>query len=415
MEARPTRETFMDQVNCRYCDIISRRDKAYHVRHADHALNSSHPRCDFHWRFDCSVCGTPRHFHAVAFCPQAEKFYCLDCAAEYRAPREDFWDWSYYYRLRCPWCDEWHAALDYLEHAGEHPWQLKPEWLREKVGMSRKEQIPPPWDFKTWPAEEVSDEDIKRSWNDVAEWWVSLYNPRGDLNREWVIDPVLLAYLGDVDGLRVLDAGCGAGYLARILAQHGARVVGVDISGGLLSKALKEEARDPLGIVYHEGDLSDLSFLDAGSFDAAVSNVVLQDVRRCGDAIAEISRLLRPGGRFIFSITHPAFDRPPGQWVKDPEDSERVEERRGFVVGEYFSRMAVSWAPRGKVGAVGFHRPLRDYFEALTNAGLVVRKLEEPLPSDEALERHYRAMADFRIAPNFVVIEALKLDARRSA
>ncbi len=400
----------MNQRECRYCEAIGRQDEAYQVKRANHALDTSHPRCDIHWRFECAECRKAWHFHAVAYCPQAEEFYCLHCSQAYRAPREEFWDWSYYYRLRCPWQDEWHAALDYLEFMGEHPWQLRPECLREKVGMSPEEEIPPVWDFHTLPVNEVGDEDIRRGWNDVAKWWMSRYNPRGDINREWVIDPVLLDYLRDVHGLSVLDAGCGTGYLARILAQEGARVVGVDLSSGLLSTAKQEEAREPLGIEYHEGDLSDLSFLEDGSFDAAVSNVVLQDVRRCSEAIAEIYRVLRPGGRFIFSITHPAFDRPPGEWIREPEDSERVEEWRGFLMGEYFAREAVSWSPHGMPGAIGFHRPLRDYFQALSDAGFFVRRLEEPLPGEEALVKHYRSMADFQRAPNFVIIEAVKLD-----
>lgn len=405
----------MDRGNCRYCEAIVKQDSTYPVRQAQHGLDSSYPRCDFHWRFECAVCNRPRHFHAVAYCPEAQKFYCLHCAEEYRAPLETFWNWSYYYRLRCPWDKGWHPALDYAEYVGEHPWRLKPTWHREKIGISTEEEIPSLWDLQTLPADEVSDEDIRRSWNDVAAWWLSRYNPMGDLNREWVIDPVLLDYLGDVHGRRVLDAGCGTGYLARILAERGATVVGVDLSSGLLSKARREETKDPLGIAYHEADLSDLSFLEDRSFDAVVSNVVLQDVRRCAVAIMEISRVLRPGGLFVFSLTHPAFDRPPGEWIREPEDSERVEEWRGLLMGDYFDRQAVSWAPHGKPGALGFHLPLRDYFEALHNAGFVVRRLEEPLPSEEALEKHYRAMADFRRAPNFVVIEALKLNTHRGS
>ncbi len=393
---------------CRYCRIIGQHAPSYEVRPAGHAQKSSHPRCDLHWRFECAVCGTARHFHAVAYCPRAEEFYCLHCAKEQRAPREAFWGWSYHYRLRCLWHEEWHDALDRLEFAGEHPWQLRPALRREKAGMSREEAIEPLWDLRSLPADQVSDEDIRRGWNEVAAWWPSLYNPRGDVNREWVIDPVLLDYLGDVRDRRVLDAGCGTGYLARILAGQGARVVGVDLSSGLLQTALQEEAREPLGIEFQEGDLSDLSFLPDGAFDAAVSNVVLQDVRRCAEAIAEMFRVLRPGGRFVFSITHPAFDRPPGEWIREPEDSERVEEWRGFLMGAYFDRKAGSRPPHGKPGAIGFHLPLRDYFEALADAGFLVRRLEEPLPGEEALEKHYRSMADFWRAPNFVVIEALK-------
>lgn len=398
----------MIQAPCHYCEAIHRHDAGYAVREATHGLDSTRPRCDLHWRFDCAVCGQPRHFHAVAYCPQTERFVCLHCAEAHRAPRERFWDWAYYFRLRCPWHAAWHPALDYLEYQGDHPWQRNPSWRRDRVGMSSDAAVPPRWELHTLPHDAVGDEEIRRSWDDVAEWWLERYSPRGDLNREWVIDPVLLAYLGDVTEADVLDAGCGTGYLARMLAQRGARVVGVDLSRGLLSRAEKEETENPLGVTYHQGNLADLSFLQSGTFDAVVSNVVLQDVRRYAEAIAEFFRVLRPAGRLVFSLVHPAFDRPPGRWLREPEDSERVEEWRGLLVRGYFRRQAVSWAPRGKPGAYGFHRPLRDYFEALHHAGFLVRRLEEPLPGEEALEKHYRAMVDFWEAPNFVIIEALR-------
>ncbi len=389
---------------CRYCEGIREHDGTYSVRPARHTVDS-YPRCDLHWRYDCAVCGDAHHFDGTAFCPREERFFCRSCASEYRAPRTDFWGWTYYYRLYCPWCGEWHAALDYTEYLGDHPWDVHAEWRRERRGMTAEEEISVAWDLRVGPADELTDEDLVRGWDAVAEWWTSLSNPRGDLNREWVIDPVLFEYLGDVQGLRILDAGCGMGYLARLLARKGAVVVGVDFSPKLLAMAKEEEASDPLGIAYHRADLADLAFLGDQTFDAVVSNVVLQDIRGYGEAIAEIYRVLRPRGRFVFSLTHPAFDRPPARWLQEPEDSDRVEKRK-LLMGRYFERMAIYWSPRGKPAVLGYHRPLRDYFEALYDAGFVVLRLEEPLPSEEALDRHYREMADFFQAPNFIVVEA---------
>lgn len=403
----------MEQAYCRYCQAIGQHDGTYQNRRATHALESSYPRCDFHWRFVCAVCENARHFNATAFCPRTEKLFCLHCAPEHRVTRQSFWDWSYYYRLRCPWHQEWHSALDFLEHQGQHPWQDRPAWFRERRGMTSAEEITPAWDLQTAPAEDITDDAIRLAWDSVAKWWISRYSPRGDLNREWVIDPVLFEHLGDVKGLRVLDAGCGTGYFSRMLAERGAEVVGVDLSGELLAIAEQEEAQNPLGVTFHRADLADLSLLDDASFHVVISNVVLQDVRRYARATAEIFRVLRPEGRFIFSIIHPAFDSPPGRWVREPEDSERVEEWRYFAMDDYFQRSAAFWSPRGKPPAIGFHRPLRDYFEALYDAGFVVRRLEEPLPSEEALENHYRSMADLQRVPNFLVVEALKPAAER--
>lgn len=355
------------------------------------------------------MCGKGRHFHAVSFCQGTGKFFCIACAPEHRAVRRPFWEWSYYYRLECPWRREWHAALDRIEFEGRHPWQMRPAWARRRVGLDPAKSIPAFWSFRVGPADRVTDRAIRRSWDRLAEWWVSRYGPRGDVNREWIIDPVLLSFLGDIGGQRVLDAGCGGGYLARILARRGAQVDGVDVSAKLLARAQVEEERESIGVRYHRADLADLSLFRDRTFDAAVSNVVLQDVRRYRAAIREIFRVLKPGGRFLFSLTHPAFEAPvPGTWAREPEDSERIEDRKFLKVDRYFDRVATYWAPPGKSLLPSFHRPLRDYFEALADAGFVVARYEEPTASKKALERNYRAFADLLRVPLFVVVEAIR-------
>ncbi len=98
----------------------------------------------------------------------------------------------------------------------------------------------------------------------------------------------------------------------------------------------------------------------------------------------------------------------PGKWVIEPADSERIEDRQGMLVDRYFDRVAVYWGPPGKTLAVGFHRPLRDYFEALHAAGFLVSRYEEPLPLHEALRRFPRNFRDMLRLPNFLIVEALK-------
>lgn len=398
----------MSPVACRYCEAIHADEPDYGVRPARHARTSSHPRCDLHWRFVCGVCSKARHFHGTAFCPEKEAFYCLHCAPEHRAPQGAFWAWSYYYRLKCPWHEAWHPALDRLEYEGKHPWQEREGWTQERRGMSPSEEIETLWTFRVEPGESVGDEDVRRGWDAAAQWWESRYTEKGDVNREWVIDPALLRLLGEVEGLQVLDAGCGTGYLARLLARQGAEVQGVDLSPRLLEIAREAEGRGPLGIDYHEADLAALPLEDE-AFDAVVSNVVLQDVRRLETALRELHRVLRPGGRFVFSVTHPCFERPvPGTWVREPEDTERVEEWRHLAVDRYYDDVALFWGPEGKPPSVGFHRPLQTYFRALHEAGFLVRRLEEPRGDAEALERHYRHFADLERVPLFLVAEAVK-------
>ena len=274
--------------------------------------------------------------------------------------------------------------------------------------MSRVEKVPPRWTFATDAFDRITDRDVRQGWDDVASWWVGRYSDKGDINREWVIDPALFEMAGDVRNLRVLDAGCGNGYLSRVLAKRGAHVTGVDLSSKLLKEAKAQETRAPLGIGFLQRDLARLTSIADNSFDLVVANVVLQDVRRLDEAVKEIARVLKPRGRFLFSITHPSFDVPPSHWVREPEDTERPEERPFMSVDRYFDRVSLTWAPRGLPPVLGFHRPLRDFTDALFEAGLVMLRLEEPIPLPEALRTHYRQFADQVRVPNFLIVEARK-------
>jgi len=394
---------------CLYCRTIRSHRRGYPVRAATRALRTSVPRCDLHWRFVCAVCGRSRHFNGMSFCDGESKFFCIGCAPEHRVSRRRFWSWAYSYRLRCPWRTEAHAGLDRLEFEGRHPWQVRPSWSRRRTGLDSQRAVAPRWSFRIVPSDRIRDADVRKGWDRAAAWWVPRYTEKGDLFREWILDPILLKWLGDVHGMRILDAGCGGGYFSRILARRGARVSGVDVAARLLAHAEAEEAREPLGVRYARADLADLSRFRARSFDLVVANVVLVDVRRYRRAIAELFRVLAPGGRFLFSLTHPSFESPtPGTWVREPEDSERIEDRLFLKVDRYFDRVGLYWGPTDRPGVPGFHRPLRDYFEALFAAGFVMSGYEEPTATEPSLRRHHHVFADLLRIPLFVIVEAVK-------
>src|SRR5919202_121145 len=118
---------------------------------------------------------------------------------------------------------------------------------------------------------------------------------QGDAGDDLGILPHLLALLGDVRGRRVLDAGCGEGYLARILAARGARVTGIDLSPRLIALA---RAKDTAGAIeYRVADLSAPLPADAGRFDAIASYLVLNDMEDYRGFATTVGQLLTPGGR----------------------------------------------------------------------------------------------------------------------
>ena len=114
--------------------------------------------------------------------------------------------------------------------------------------------------------------------------------------------PAMIDLAGDVDGHRVLDAGCGSGPLSAALRAKGAIVTGFDGSPAML-----ELARQRLGddATLHVADLSrPLPFAD-GAFDDIVASLVLHYLRDWATPLAELRRLLKPGGRLILSVNHP--------------------------------------------------------------------------------------------------------------
>lgn len=369
-------------MNCIYCDQILSADPGYAPRSAEFDLGSEAPRCAWHWRYVCDHCGEPGHFMARFYCPTSGRLLCRETGAvEFQDGA--FWAWQYWWTLTCPECGQRHHALDRAEFEGRHPWQIDPHagqarrWLSSDPYLSRY----PPARLGRVPLDAVTDADVGASWSANAATWLAGYDERGDHTRKYQSDPVLLDVLGEVRGLHILDAGSGGGYLSRLLARRGAHMVGVENARAMHEAALAEYSREPLGIEFHHASISAMPFLDDASFDAAVANFVLMDVRDYEGAIAEIARVLRPRGLFVAVISPSSFE---ARWHTPAPDSPRREDRAGWIDDDYFIRRA-GYSQWGDLKPLlTFHRPLRDYIAACKRSGLQLRDLEEPEMSDEA-------------------------------
>jgi 2-polyprenyl-3-methyl-5-hydroxy-6-metoxy-1,4-benzoquinol methylase len=233
---------------------------------------------------------------------------------------------------------------------------------------------------------------VRARYDTVADFYVSGFDSADD-----PASVALLDLLGPVVGLRVLDVACGHGRIARELAHRGATVVGIDISGGLISKAAEIEQREPLGIRYIHADVASQQGLGDGEFHAATCNFGLSDIDELDAAIAAISRALRPGGRFAFSILHPCFAGGrdiAGSW---PTVGSYYDEGR-WTAQETRSTL------RRQVGAN--HRMLSTYLGVLRRHGLWLDELAEPRPRPEWDPSH-----DADRKPVFLVARSIKLPA----
>lgn len=405
---------------CKYCELIHSVDSEYPLREASRDLDSDFPRCDLHWRYVCDDCGKPTHFNGVSWCESSRRFVCLRCARTnlqgHRLQKGQFWIWDTYYAIGCIHCGDVHPALDRLEFSRKHPWQLHPQMLEERIGSSEEKDTSVHREVRRILSEThvVTDEMVGQAWDKGADLWYSAYGEFGDMNRQYVIDPAILRILGEVRGKRILDAGCGNGYLCRLLSKRGAQMVGVDVSGRSIELAKRSEEEKPMNIEYHVASICNLSMCSDASFDAVVSNLVLQDLQDLDGALKELSRVLKLKGKFIFSIMHPCFSSPPVHgWVRKPVDSHRSEDWLYWKVDRYFDRSIEEWTYFDLPPVYSFHRTLSDYMNVLFRNGFIVIAFEEPVAKEKDIKEHYRELNDSERIPWFLVISATKSDSGR--
>ncbi|GAA4759349.1 class I SAM-dependent methyltransferase [Actinomycetospora chibensis] len=232
-----------------------------------------------------------------------------------------------------------------------------------------------------------------------ADFWIKIIREGLDRYRTELTDDAVLDAVGPCDGLDVLDAGCGEGYMGRLLAERGARVVGADISDSLVDAARAHEDAERLGLRYEVASLEDLTEPD-DSFDLVVCNHVLSDVADPGRALAELGRVLRPGGRLVALMLHPCFYTAHAE--RDASGS--------IPVTTYFTERTIS-QPFNVAGIespdqvhMNF-RPLEFYASALASAGFAITMLSEPHPSPECLKTDDWWRSNFK-RPLFLLISA---------
>ena len=212
-------------------------------------------------------------------------------------------------------------------------------------------------------------------WDNIAEGWKEHINnrPEAELYRNHILHPMLLELLGDVKEKKVLDAGCGEGYLSRMLAEMGAIVTGIDISEKMLEFAREKETEKPANINFIKASLpTDLSGLNQ-SFDLIVSNLVLNIIPEYKEALTQLINLLENNGSLIISLPHPAFDGVGAGMVEMPDKEMRWSANR------YIDEVSGHAAH----GAPTFHRPLSAYINAGLNAGSVLTGFLEPVTPRE--------------------------------
>jgi SAM-dependent methyltransferase len=206
-------------------------------------------------------------------------------------------------------------------------------------------------------------------WETHAAWWIDGFTEGAD--PEYVEQILPLAARELAGAKRVLDVGCGDGQVSRLAAGLGADVMALDPTWNCVSVAHSRGKAS-----FTQAGAAGLPFR-SGSFDAVVACLVFEHIRDVDDAIAEVARVLEPGGRFCFFLNHPLLQTPNSGWIDDqfldpPEQYWRI--------GEYLVENETVEEVEKDVFIPFIHRPLSRYINTLAANGLLLERMEEPSP-----------------------------------
>ncbi len=235
----------------------------------------------------------------------------------------------------------------------------------------------------------------QNGWNESAAAWIADIGASGDFGRRYVLDPIMLPRALAATPKTALDVGCGEGRFCRMLGAHGIACTGIDPTRALLDRARELH---PDG-EYIEASGDRLPFQDS-SFDLVVAYLSLIDMPEITKPIAEIARVLRPGGTLLIANLN-GFNTAGAEsgWVRGFGGA-----LKHYPVDHYLEQRSF-WAEWRGIRVVNHHRPLSGYMHELLSHGLQLRYFGEPAPIAGAPEPKAER---YRRAPWFVVMEWAK-------
>jgi SAM-dependent methyltransferase len=233
----------------------------------------------------------------------------------------------------------------------------------------------------------------------------------GNQTQRLLLRPAVERMLEVAPGDLVLDAACGNGVFSRWLAGMGARVVAFDFSAELIARARARTTDHADRIAYHIADATSekqiVALADGRRFDAALCTQALQDIADTHPLMRALTRLLKPHGRFVITVPHPAFNfSGAARGIEEREDADG-----NFVVTRYVQVVNYMSAPPAKAPAMAgdpsphyeFNRPLSVLLAPAFAAGFVLDALEEPAFGDDATPGRPLGWSNFRTIPPVLV------------
>ncbi len=259
---------------------------------------------------------------------------------------------------------------------------------------------------------------IVTDWSEIADWYNELVGEGGSEYHQHVVLPGVIRLLKPSAGQYILDAACGQGVLARLLATRGVRVTGFDASRELIDSARRyNDAAEVEKMKLVEFKVLDAAkpfkeYLPSDTYDGAACVLAIQNIHPIQPLCEGIAASLKVGGRFVIAMMHPAFRGPKETswgWEGNTAQYRRVDRyllpRKAPIVAHPGKKDShYTWS---------FHKPIESYVKALRNAGLLIDAIEE-WPSHKTSQPGPRQAAENtarKEIPMFLAIRAIKVGA----
>ncbi len=257
--------------------------------------------------------------------------------------------------------------------------------------------------------------EVAAIWDANAAWWDE-QTGEGNVSQKSLIMPAIEKLLQLQPGETALEVACGNGYFSRRMIGLGAaRVVALDFSAKFIeiARARTGQTGPSDKIEFHRIDATDeaaLLALGERRFDAAVANMALMDMAEIEPLMRALSRLLKPGGRFVFSVTHLYFNHTGISRVLEEVTGEdgRLAEQFSVRVTHYASfgdgtpRLGIAIPDQPK-SQYYFERTLAGLLGAAFRAGLVLDGLEEPTFGPEVEAKRTMSWVNWHEIPPFMI------------
>ncbi|MEK6322895.1 MAG: class I SAM-dependent methyltransferase [Acidobacteriota bacterium] len=249
---------------------------------------------------------------------------------------------------------------------------------------------------------------MKKIWNACGEAF-DRFTTAEDSFSDNIERPAIKQLIGDIEGARVLDLGCGAGTYSVWFAELGAQVVGLDLSQTMIALAQDKARQRSVQPDFRVADIREALPFGEAEFDMVFTGTALHYVENIGAVMKQVARVMKPGARLIASVLHPMstalFPSSESEEVEGPNPWE------GWYFGSPIRSIETPWLGFGEISSEGrrifcHHHTVSDYFNAVWSAGLAITELLEPAPPPEFAAknaaRYYQAMR----VPVFLIFKA---------